>query len=205
MHDMILIDNQRGINLNANGETNEQAVIANNMKIFGESPADDCPSTEECYCPNKMGFMLFGSHQGGRGLHPLKKSSLPVFKIKSYATFDSTVEVSNMEFSDFESQTRCGKKQVIFARNPSAADRIPLHNFNGITFNNVAEDALAYIEDPSPGWANPTDCGDWPCTAPENVVLKFNGVTYPSNIDLPEDEVFQIVSNNKPAANKFDE
>ena len=34
-------------------------------------------------------------------------------------------------------------------------------------------DALAYIMSPKPGWANIKDCGDFPCTAPLNVLLHF--------------------------------
>lgn len=46
------------------------------------------------------------------------------------------------------------------------------------TINNVAMEALAYIYDPKEDWANVTDCGEWPCTGPENVVIKFTGTTY---------------------------
>jgi hypothetical protein len=53
--------------------------------------------------------MLFGGHRGGRSLHPEKESSLPVFKIKSYAAFATEVEVARVEFKDFASATGCGK------------------------------------------------------------------------------------------------
>jgi hypothetical protein len=36
----------------------------------------------------------------------------------------------------------------------------------------------AYIMDPSPGWANLDDCGDYPCTAPLNALLTFTGTTW---------------------------
>ena len=77
---------------------------------------------------------------------------------------------------------------------------------------NVEKDALVWIEDPPQGWANPTDCGNFPCTAPENVILKFTGTEY-DNSGLPttltpeeklsEDSVFQIISDNESAAGKF--
>jgi hypothetical protein len=54
-----------------------------------------------------MGFMLFGGHLGSRALHPQKKSSLPVFKIKSYATFNTEVFLDKVNFSDFAAVTRC--------------------------------------------------------------------------------------------------
>jgi hypothetical protein len=202
MRDMVFVDNKYGLNLNANGETNEQVVKASNMKIYGESHADDC-ATPDCFCSDKMGLMMFGAQQGGKPLHPLKKSSLPIFKLKTYATFDSKVEIDHVEFHDFTSTTRCGRKQHVIERNPSASDGIPLHYFDNIKFVNVTEDALVWIEKPNPGWANPTDCGDWPCTAPENVVMKFTASTYEANDaekGLTEEADFQIVSDNHPSS-----
>jgi hypothetical protein len=55
---------------------------------------------------------------------------------------------------------------------------IPLHYFNNIKFVNVTEEALVWIEKPNPAWANPTDCHEWPCTGPENVVLKFKASSF---------------------------
>jgi hypothetical protein len=42
-------------------------------------------------------------------------------------------------------------------------------------FYNIDGDALAYIMDPKPGWANIKDCGNFPCTAPANALLTFEG------------------------------
>ena len=61
MRDMVFIDNKYGLNLNANGETNEQVVKASNMKIYGESHADDCPTPGACFCSDKMAVMMFGA------------------------------------------------------------------------------------------------------------------------------------------------
>ena len=52
--------------------------------------------------------------------------------------------------------------------------------------------------EPPKGWANLTDCVDFPCTAPENVLLSFVGDTQQTggtSITLP-DEPFDIISNN---------
>lgn len=89
-------------------------------------------------------------------------------------------------------------------RNPYASDYIPMHKFMSSTFDNVNEAAVAYINDPNPGWANPTDCIEWPCTAPENVVLKFEntnfaGLTRP----LKTERNFQIVSDVEEAVNAY--
>jgi hypothetical protein len=54
-----------------------------------------------------------------------------------------------------------------------------MHNFKNTRFENIEEAALAWIEEPNPKWAatdpltTPDNCADWPCTGPENIVLKF--------------------------------
>ena len=68
----------------------------------------------------------------------------------------------------------------MFQRNPNASDYIPMHHFVNTTFKNVAYAALAFIKDPNPAWANVTDCGDFPCTAPDNTVLTFKNTVFES-------------------------
>ena len=114
MRDMKLIDNELGINLNANGEfkKDKNLVEALNMEIYGETPALDCTASG-CYCPDeKMGFMLFGGNQGSRPLHAKSWSELPIWKIKSYATFNAEARVNNIKFADFGPSLQCdsGKK-----------------------------------------------------------------------------------------------
>jgi hypothetical protein len=75
MRDMKFIDNQKGIFLSANGEKLSNKVEAYNIEIYGESRSNDCPTfnlaDESCYCPDKIGFMLFGGHLGSKALHPI--------------------------------------------------------------------------------------------------------------------------------------
>lgn len=213
MRDMTFIDNEWGINLNVAGKSETQKVKASNMFIYGEAAAKDCPDPSDsasCFpCRKKLGFMLFGGSENGKALHPQKQSSLPISKIKSYGAFAAEVEVDNVQFIDFADETRCGARQRVFERNPTAADYIPLHKFTNIKFQNVASDAMAWIEKPNPAWAadendphsSPDNCGNWPCTAPENVVLKFEGTTYASGSTGAAD--FQIVSGNAGAASSF--
>jgi hypothetical protein len=37
---------------------------------------------------------------------------------------------------------------------------------------------MAYIYDPPEEWNNPTDCIAFPCTAPSNIVISFEGTTF---------------------------
>jgi hypothetical protein len=55
---------------------------------------------------------------------------------------------------------------------------VEMVNFYEAKFDNVDEDAIVYIFDPPSGWANFADCVEFPCTGPENVVIKFFDTTY---------------------------
>lgn len=69
---------------------------------------------------------------------------------------------------------------------------------------------MAWIQKPNQSWAiknsiqSPSNCGDWPCTAPENVILAFSDTKYLNSDELKASTSFQIVSGNEPAAAGFD-
>jgi hypothetical protein len=173
MEHMTFIDNTKGVNLNTAGERENLQISMSDVEIYGEDDNSDVPDGQQMYCADKFGFMLFGANQGGKDLHPTMASKLPIYKIKSYGSWGGEVTLTRVNFHNFEdAETRkCGKRHTTIQRNPSASDYIPVHKFINTKFTNVSENAVAYINDPNPGWANPTDCVEWPCTAPENVVL----------------------------------
>lgn len=51
--------------------------------------------------------------------------------------------------------------------------------------------------DPDPAWANPRDCGNFPCTAPLNALLSFKDNTFTGENE-PEFAAnnFQVIANN---------
>jgi hypothetical protein len=61
--------------------------------------------------------------------------------------------------------------QRIIGLNEYQADYQNMVEFYDTKFINVDGDAIAYLDDPQPGWANIKDCGEFPCTAPSNVLL----------------------------------
>jgi hypothetical protein len=148
--------------------------------------------------------MLFTANTGGKPLHPTMPSQLPIHKIKSDGAWGGNIELDNVNFNDFTAATKCGAKQHMIKRNKYSADYTPMHKFKNTSIRNVQQDAVIFIEDPDPGWANPTDCGNWPCTAPSNVVLKFDGTSFvgstrPSNAKSD----FTIVSDVATATNAY--
>lgn len=106
-------------------------------------------------------------------MHPTMLSSLPIHKIKSDATWATEVVLNRVEYINFARKTKCGKKQILMNRNFSSADYIPVHHFKTANFKNVAEENMFFLSKPPKKWANKSDCHEWPCTAPRNVVLKF--------------------------------
>ena len=84
-----------------------------------------------------------------------------------------------------------------------------MHRFSETHFANIEDAALAWIEKPNPKWAasdplvTADNCGNWTCTAPENVVLKFEDTTYTAGGLEADDASFQLVSGNEPAASSF--
>lgn len=89
-------------------------------------------------------------------------------------------------------------------RNPYASDYIPLHKFKNTKIRDVAANSFIHIEDPPQGWANPTDCGAFPCTAPDNVVLVFENTQYSgTNRPAKSSTDFTIVSNVPTATEAY--
>lgn len=119
--------------------------------------------------------MIPTTNFGSKALHPDMPSALPIHKIKSEGAWGGESEIKNVRFVNFKPKTDgCNRRQVLFERNFSASDYIPMALFENTVFENVDEKAVVWLEDPPQGWANPTDCGEWPCTAPRNAVLKFS-------------------------------
>ena len=93
MHDMICIDNVRGISLQTGIEGDDLSIQFYDSHIYGETDAEDCPKGHDCYCPDKVGFLLFGNNKGSKSLHPTMASALPVHKVKSEGAWGGDILV----------------------------------------------------------------------------------------------------------------
>lgn len=62
-------------------------------------------------------------------------------------------------------------------------------------WTNVAEEAVAYIPSPLNSWANPDDCGDWPCTALQNVVVRVFRSDGIAGTDQPGSVIWNKLKN----------
>ncbi len=96
--------------------------------------------------------------------------------------------------------TWCGSDQRIFRLNPTNADYTPAVKITGARFENVDWDALAYFFIPPNAWAVVDDCGQFPCTGPNNVLIQFERSTFTGSIlPIRTDPDFQLISG--PAEN----
>lgn len=181
-HDMVFVDNQLGVNLQTGKDREECYIKLYDSIFYGENELTlpkDCPGGNDCYCTEKTGMQLFGHNFKTKEIHITGASALPMYKVKSESGWGLRVELENLTFKDFKSGTNeCGQIQSVFRNSFYASDYIPLHTFKSTRFVNVADDAVAYFDEPPQKWAVTDDCGEWPCTAPENIVMKFQGTSY---------------------------
>jgi len=68
--------------------------------------------------------------------------------------------------------------------------------FYDTEFHNVDGDALAWLMPPNTAWANIKDCGEFPCTAPLNVLFTFEDTSFTGSKPSWATNDFQIIANN---------
>jgi len=184
--DMVLIDNQNSAVGMIGLEGNNQSVIMRNMKFYGETQATECPGQPNiCQTARNNGCFhrsaIMASSYAGHNKPPLVDSPpvWPHFKIKADASFGGTTTYENMQFFNFNSAyTTCGMRQRLFTLNGFNADYYPSVRLVNPSFTNVAHDALAFLMSPPAEWANIDDCGQFPCTSPNNVLIQIERGTF---------------------------
>lgn len=179
-HDITCIDAEKGVSLQTAGDGEDIMIKFYDSQIYGETEAEDCPQGHNCYCPEKFGFMIFGNNMAGKDAHIPMASSRPIYKIKAFGAWGGEVEVDNVSFNKFNTggKTKCSNRQSVFQRNPYASDKIPFHHFYNTKFNDVDEDSVAWFTNPPKKWAIVKDCGAFPCTAPNNIILSFSDTRF---------------------------
>jgi len=196
-HHVTCIDVNVGLSLNTGGQKTDSVLVVLEDSIFyGETEADDCSASAGCICRNKFALMATQHLIGSKDLMVTSRSSLPIWKAKSDHNWGGRVELNRNKFTGFSAPTKCGKRQAIFERNHYAADKIPPHYFFESIFDNVSDIGLAFLDKPNPDWANDTDCGDFPCTGPNNLIFSFASTTYSGvkpSVALPD---FTMVPND---------
>ena len=183
VEDVLLVDNHVGISVPQGcaariGETCASSV--SNVTIVGYSANPGCEGAckggEYSGCTGRRGIQL-GAADGGHKF-PRAPPYRPWYKVKKDAAFGGITEVSGVTFAGFTryGNTQCpegpGMRSAAVASQPAASDSSPVHTFSGVSLSDVAEDAILYLDEPDPGWLNPTDCVDMQCTGLKNLVVK---------------------------------
>jgi hypothetical protein len=110
---MTAIDNALGIGvglaMKGPNEYKDVVMELNDNKIYGESPAPDCPP-DGGYCQkfDKCGFMTAVALHGAKPIHPTMPSPKPYHKCKSYGSWGATAIHRRNEFINFYSTTSSG-------------------------------------------------------------------------------------------------
>ena len=82
-------------------------------KIYGESPAPDCPQNGEggyCIRMDKCGIWSSSVIVKTKDIHPTAASKKPYHKFKSHAAWGGNVAFDNIEFINFYAKTKEGRK-----------------------------------------------------------------------------------------------
>jgi len=182
--------------------------VFSDSKFYGETVSPDCPEStgEGTFCTAlQKGGLLAGISMVGHEmeLHPTMPMNLPHWAghFVQQGAWGSKFLFKNLEFHNFRAKTSQGARQTAIRISPAGSDYIPLQEFENIKFINVEWEAIAYLFDPPEAWANVKDCGEFPCTAPKNVMYSFKGTTFeriafPAGTappDLAALDTFQVV------------
>jgi len=182
---MTFIDNRLGFTAyiaNKIDEYGDLLIEFNDIKIYGESDSPDCPNNGGfCQLYHKSGMISPSATWSGKMLHLTMASQLPPHKIKSIAAWGGKAVFNRLQFINWNSTTKNGMLNHVFNINEYSSDYTPMMEFHNTVFTNVSDDAMAYIYTPPQKWAIVKDCGNFPCTAPENTILSFKNTTFIGN------------------------
>jgi hypothetical protein len=84
----------------------------------------------------------------------------------------------------------------MFGLNFNCPDFVPITMFEDNEFKNIDGEAFGYFRDPTPGWANVKDCGNFPCTGPWNVLLTFKRTSWSGRTPSYAKSTFQLIADN---------
>lgn len=179
VHNLKCMDNKMGVALNTGGMERDKATVTVKDSFFhGETLAEDCVSGGDCWCDNKSALFNAQNMNDEKPLMPTSSSSLPIWKSHGEGNWGGKFYVKDTTFKNFKGLSRCGARHVAMERNPSSSQKIPPTFLDRIRFEDTDDNGFVFLEKPDPGWANVKDCGNFPCTAPNNLIYSFSQTTW---------------------------
>jgi len=139
-----------------------------------------------------------------KSLMPTGASELPLYKSHGEGNWGGKMTINDCTFSKFQGLSGCGEKSTLLASNPGSSDKIPPHFFNNCILEDVDDNGFAFLVKPNPGWANVKDCGNFPCTAPNNLIFSFAGTTWKGTTPTSTPEAFVVIPNEKTVGGTYE-
>ena len=203
-HNLRCLDNARGVSLNtADQEADVVKITLSDSYFYGETLAEDCVAGADCFCENKFAMMNMQNMNDGKDLHPTMSSSLPIYKSHGEGNWGGTIFVKNVTFEGFQGLSRCGARHVALERNPDSSDKIPPTFFDNIKFINADDLGFVFLEKPAEKWANVKDCGNFPCTAPNNLIYSFASTTWSGSMPSFAYRDFTLVPDDETVGGTY--
>ena len=187
-HDLVTVGSGFGIACMGQGGGD---VKVYDSTIYGDK---DDPNEDFGNCFGSIGILM--STFGGHAAKAPKVSKWP--KMMSGGGAHGTSLYENIVFIGLDGKTKCGKRQVAIQTNHLHSDYHPYGEFRFMEFRDTSKENIIHMSSPSPGWANPDDCGPFTCTGLYNTIAKFDRTSYtgsPNALGLPT--TFQVIPDNK--------
>ena len=134
----------------------------------------DCPAGSPCdHCVDARGIILNQNAEDGHKDEEPDWEMLPLFKSAGAMRGGRSIYRNVRLINWISAQKTCGSRQAAIM--PFLApDYTPYAELTGLTFDNVAREAVTYIQDPPQSWANLSDCVEFTCTGMYNIVMHFD-------------------------------
>jgi len=184
---MTMIDNAAGVSVCLGVDSfNEKQMTLEKSFIVGEWPASqDCPPGGGfCKKESKTGIYSFSAVGAPSEVHPTKPPAKPYYGTMNDGSWNGNAYIRENIIKNYPSITSYGNNMAFFKMGKKLSpDVVSPHYFWGNTLTNVEAGGLVSFMDPSPGWANPTDCVDFPCSGPNNILTSWEETRYGGDDD----------------------
>lgn len=181
VRNLTVMDNAQGFGTRVGaGDYFDALIELDNNIIMGETVIPDCPDTSNgdyCIKLDKYAMVPGGFGGGAKDLHPTSPSGLPFWKYAPH-NWAGLTHFTNNKISDFGGKTMYGMISAVMGSCPWDSDITQPTYLYDNEFTDVQDESFASLSSPSPGWANVKDCGNFPCTAPYNVINSFHRTTW---------------------------
>jgi len=121
---------------------------------------------------------------------PISRKSFPLENPMGDASFGSYFEANSVTFSKWEDQ--CLYNSYAIKTNEFASDMSSINIFRNIIFDRVLDENVIFFDNPKESWIGDT-CGGFPCSGPNNVLLKVLNFKEPTDLQ----DINKLETNSK--------